>query len=145
MLEALWIVRQFPRQILRDLDRFHHRKLSDWWRGTRDADGNLVLSSYELLVYLEFMDTEGAFKTQAERGGRWPDWKQMLAEVANEGYRMRASYHAVHSTDDHDVRFDSSDLEFVDPVDYAERKELEQAESVEAAQTEPELAEIGWM
>lgn len=119
-MAALWIVRQFPRQILRDLDRFHGRKLADWWRGTRDTDGHLVLSSYELLTYLEFMDEEGAFKTDAERGGAWPTWQQMLAESTNEAYRFRASYHMVSSRGE--SSFDPSDFEFIDPVIRAQRE-----------------------
>lgn len=114
MLEALWVVRQFSKQIRRDLHRFHGLKLADWWRGKRDQAGQLVLSSGELLDYLEFMDDEGAFKT-ALRGGRWPDWKQMLAETTNEAYRLRASYHAAHSTPDVDARFDPEPLYFIGP------------------------------
>jgi len=62
------------------------------------------------------MDENGAFKT-ATRGGGWPDWKRMLAEGVNEQYRMRASYHAAHSTKENDVRFDPSTLYFLDPVE----------------------------
>jgi hypothetical protein len=142
-MTALWIVRQFPRQIRRDLDRFHSRKLADWWRGTRDASGELLLSSDELLDYLEWMDEAGAFKTDADRGGAWPSWQQMLAENTNESYRLRASYHTVSSQGQ--STFDSSDYEFVDP---AVRRRREIADGVDAeeqqkAQQEFE-AEIGF-
>lgn len=142
MLEALWIVRQFPKQILRDLHRFHNGlKLADWWRGTRDADGELKLSSYELLVYLEFLDEESAFKTAAERGGRWPDWKQMLAESVNESYRMRSSYFAIHS-EDGKAGFDTTGFEFIDPVErQARQRAIDAADEANAkAQAEFESA-----
>lgn len=103
------------------------------------------LSSRRLLVLLEHLPDTSAFKTAAERGGRWPDWKQMLSEIANEGYRFRASYHAVHSTDDHDATFDPSQFEFVDPAVRRQLEEQAKQEAEVAAQTEPELAEAGWM
>lgn len=90
------------------------------------------------------MDENGAFKT-AVRGGRWPDWKQMLAEVANEGYRLRSSYHAANSTDENDARFNPSELEFVDPAVQELRDEQARLESEKSAQTEPELADAGWL
>lgn len=141
MLGALWIVKQFPRQILRDLDRFHGRKLADWWRGTRDANGDLVLSSYELLAYLEFMDEDGAFKAAAERGGRWPTWKSMLAEAANQGYRMHASYLAAHGVEDVS---DTSEYEFVDPAVAVERKRVEDEKAAKAVVSNAKFeSEIG--
>lgn len=144
MLQALWMVRQFPRQIRRDLDRFHGRSLGNWWRGTRDAHGHLVLSSSELIDYLEFMDDEGAFKT-AMRGGQWPDWKRMLAESANQQYRSLAWYLAFKSDDDHDFTFDPSDHEFVDPAVQVLLDEQRKRDAEQAAKTEPELADAGWM
>lgn len=139
------MVRQFPKQIRRDLHRFHHGlKLGDWWRAARDESGELVLSSSELIDYLEFLDDDGAFKTAA-RGGRWPDWKQMLAEAVNEQYRLRAWYLAFKSTEDNDYTFDPSEHEFVDPALQKLRDEQEARDAQLAAQTEPELAEAGWM
>lgn len=137
------MVRQYPRQVRRDLDRFHHRRLADWWRGTRDESGDLVLSSSELIDYLEFMDDEGAFKT-AMRGGRWPDWKQMLAESHNEQVHLRAWFQWSKSTEDNDFTFDPSDFEILDPVERALREEQSEAEAALAAQTDPELADAGW-
>ncbi len=94
MLEALWIVRQFPRQIRRDLDRYHGRRLADWWRGT-ERDGELVLSSSELLDYIEFLDEDGAFK-RAVRSGGYSRLEGMIADTHNEVAWLRASYHAVN-------------------------------------------------
>lgn len=118
MLAAQWIWRQFPRQIASDLrSRGLHIK---WWlRGTRGGDGDFLLSSYELLEILEFLPDESAFKTAAERGGRWPDWKRMLAESVNESYRMRSSFQAANS-ENAEAGFDTADIEFVDPVVRAE-------------------------
>ena len=111
--------RQFPRQIASDL---HLRGLhiKHWLRGTQGADGDPILSSYELLYILDSLDDESAFKTQAERGGRWPIWKQMLAEVANESYRFRSSFHAANS-ENGSAAFETADIEFVDPIVRAER------------------------
>ena len=119
--------RQFPRQIASDL---HTRGLhiKHWLRGTRGADGDLILSSYELLYILENLDDESAFKKQAERGGHWVDWKQMLAEIANESYRFRSSFQAANS-EDGDAWFDTKPLEFVDPVDRAARAKAEKAKA----------------
>lgn len=90
------------------------------------------LSSRRLLVLLEHLDDDSAFKTAAERGGRWPTWKQMLAEIANESYRFRSSYHAVNSTPDNDARFDPSKFEFLDPIDEKLRAEREAEEAAAA-------------
>lgn len=142
-MEALWIWRQFPKQIASDL---HARGLhiKHWLRATRGADGDLILSSYELLYILEFLPEDSAFKTAA-RGGRWPLTTLMAAETLNEAYRFRASYHAAHSTDENDVRFDPTDWLFIDPVVAQAEAEQERAEAAIAAQTEPELTEAGWM
>lgn len=142
-MAALWIVRQFPRQILRDLDRFHGRKLADWWRGTLGDDGRPVLSSYELLIYLEFMDEAGAFKTDADRGGAWPTWQQMIAETTNEAYRFRASYHLVSSRGE--STFDPSDFEFVDPVIRQQRERNTEADAEAAKDSQQRFeADIGF-
>lgn len=70
---------------------------------------------------------------------------QMAAESVNEQYRFRASYHAAHSTDEHDVRFDPEPFYFVDPVVVKARAELEAVEAEIAEQTVPELSDAGWM
>jgi hypothetical protein len=78
-----------------DLSRYHQLKLSDWHRATRRPDGRLVLSSYELLELLEFLPSEGAFKTAA-RGGEYSEadvvWRHMASEIG----KLRATMHAVH-------------------------------------------------
>lgn len=143
-MAALWIVRQFSKQIRRDLHRFHHGcKLADWWRGTRGPSGDLVLSSSELLNYLEYMDEGGAFKTDAQRGGAWPGWKQMLAENTNEAYRFRSSYHLVSSRGE--STFETEGLEFIDPV-IREQRERNAAADAEAARDSQDRfeAQIGW-
>lgn len=90
------------------------------------------------------MDEEGAFKT-AGRGGRWPDWKTMLAESVNEQYRMRASYHAAHSTDDNDVRFDPAKWYVLDPVDRELRSKAAEEEAKDVQQSVDEFnAELGF-
>lgn len=134
-MAAVWIWRQFPKQIARDLHRFHQLRIADWHRGARDADGHLILSSYELLNYVEYLDDEGEFKTAAERGGRWPDWKQMLAENVNESYRMRSTYAAVNS-EGGDAAFDTSEIEFVDPVERERRAKADTAKAESDAKSQ---------
>lgn len=69
----------------------------------------------------------------------------MLARSANMQTHHLAWYLAVHSTDDADLRFDPDPHLFIDPVDAVKLREQEQAEREQAKQTEPELAEAGWM
>lgn len=79
------------------------------------------------------MDDEGAFKT-ALRGGRWVDWKQMLAESVNEQLRFRAAYQGARGGEE--WFFDASEYELVDPATRAERaaEEAERAEEQALAQ-----------
>lgn len=140
-MAAVWIWRQFPRQIAVDLRRFNlHIK---WWhRGTRGDDGDMLLSSYELLEILENLPETWAFKTAAERGGRWPTWQQMLAETTNESYRLRAAYHVVNGGED--AGFDPSPFEFVDPVDRQRREQFKAAQAEQEARAQTEFEnEIG--
>ena len=142
--DAAWFWLRWPEEIESDL-LLRGVDIGLWHRLTINPDtGAPYLSSRRLLAVLEHLPDDSAVKTAA-RGGRWTDWKQMLAEVANEAYRFRASYHAAHSTDDNDVRFDPTPFEFVDPVVAEVRAEVERAEAEVAAQTEPDLADAGWM
>ncbi len=133
MLIAQWIWRQFPRQIASDL-RPLGLHIKHWLRGTRGSDGDLILSSYELLEILEFLPEESAFKTAAERGGRWPDWKQMIAEGVNESYRMRSAFQAANS-EDGKAGFDTEPFEFLDPIDARARDEAGATKEAETARS----------
>lgn len=116
-----------------------------WHRLTiNPLTGGPYLSSRRLLILIDKLPEESELKT-ANRGGRWTLAMQMAAESVNEQYRLRASYHAAHSTDEVDVRFDPEPWFFVDPVVAAARAELEAAEAEIAEQTVPELADAGWM
>lgn len=86
-MEALWIWRQFPRQIASDLSQFHHRRIAEWHQ--------FAMSSYELLELLEFMPEHGAFKTAA-RGGEYSEDQLVWRHISNELARLRATMHAVH-------------------------------------------------
>lgn len=86
-MEALWLWRQFPRQIASDLSQFHHRRIAEWHSGE--------MSSYELLELLEWMPERGAFKTSV-RGGEYSDEELTWRHIANELARLRATMHAVH-------------------------------------------------
>lgn len=87
VLQALWIWRQFPRQIASDLSQFHGRRIAEWHRGD--------MSSFELLDLIEFMDDDGALKT-AMRGGEYSEDQLAVRHLANEVARLRATMHAVH-------------------------------------------------
>lgn len=142
MRQALWIWRQFPRQIASDLRRHYRLHIKHWHRGTRGPDGDLLLSSYELLELLEHLpEDDSAFKAAAERGGRWPSWKKMLAEATNQSYRMHASYLAAHGVE----VGPTTDYEFVDPVEREAREKAAQAEAEADAQRQARFeAEIGF-
>jgi len=104
-----------------------------WHRLAINPDtGGPYLSSRRLLVILEGLPEKSRFKT-ALRDGRWPSWQRMLAELANEAYRFRSSFQAANS-EEGKAWFDTTDVEFVDPVDRAERARRDAAD-VEAAKT----------
>ncbi len=110
-----------------------------WHRLTLNPEtGTPRLSSRRLLVILDTADGDGPFKTAADRDGRWPDWKQMLAELTNEAYRMRSSFFAVNS-EDGAARFDTTPLEFVDPVDERLRAEREAEKEKQAQQSQSDF------
>ena len=92
MWQAIWVWRKFPRQISSDL-RCRGLHIKHWLRGTRGADGDMLLSSYELLEFLEFLPEDSAFKTAARRGG-WTTDQKMWAAIYNEVARFRASFHS---------------------------------------------------
>ena len=90
-MEALWIWKQFPRQIASDLSQYHHRRIAEWHQGD--------MSSYELLELLEYMDDRGAFK-RAARGGEWSKEEAIWVHIANEIAKLRATTHVVHGGKD---------------------------------------------
>lgn len=135
----MWL--RWPTEIEIDLlDRGYD--IAHWHQLTINPEtGTPRLSSRRLLTLLEFGPEDGPFKTAAERGGRWSSWKQMLAEIANEGYRFRSSYHAVNSTPENDARFDPTKFEFLDPIDQEIRAKRE---AEEAAAADEFNAQIGY-
>lgn len=86
-MKALWVWKQFPRQIASDLSRYHHRRIAEWHSG--------VMSSYEMLELLEFMEPKGAFKT-AVRDYEYSEEDQVWRYIATELAKLRATMHAVH-------------------------------------------------
>lgn len=86
-MEAVWLWRQFPRQIANDLSRFHHRRIAEWHQEK--------MSSYELLELLEFMPEQGVFQ-KAIRCGEFSEEEQVSRHIASELARLRATMHAVH-------------------------------------------------
>lgn len=114
VLEALWIWRQYPRQIANDLSRFHRREMIEWHRGT--------LSSYDLLVFLEFMPAEGAFAA-ALRDQEYSEDQITWRHIANELARLRATMHAVHGGQRYEP-----------PVLLSRAQQIEEAMSAEATE-----------
>lgn len=115
--DAVWFWLRYPREIEYDL-RAHQNGLDIglWHKLTINPDtGAPYLSSRRLLDILEFLPDDGAFKT-ATRDGQWSMKMQIAAASLNEQFRMRASYHAAHSTKECDVRFDPSELYVIDPA-----------------------------
>lgn len=84
-------------------------------------------------MLLENLPDESRYKTVSERGGRLPPALEIAAKGLNEQYRMRASFHAAHSTPDNDARFDPEPFFYLDPVDRAAvaEREAEEAKAVE--------------
>lgn len=143
----MWWWKQWPDEIESDLWIHCNQTDIGWWHQlTINPETNAPrLSSRRLLTLLEHLPEDSEFKTAAERGGRWPEWKTMLARSVNMQTHQLAWYLAMHSSGDVDLRFDPDPLLLIDPVDMARKQEQEQAEQEQAAQTEPELAEAGWM
>lgn len=141
----MWLWLRWPEELETDLLVHYNLDIGLWHRLTINPDtGAPYLSSRRLLVLADRLPDKSEVKTAA-RGGRWPIETQMLSEIANEGLRLRASYHAAHSTDENDVRFDPEPFYFVDPVIAKARAELEAVEAEIAEQTVPELSDAGWM
>jgi hypothetical protein len=109
--EALWIWRQYPKQIASDLSRFHRRQVREWHDGE--------MSSYDLLVLLEFMDDEGALKS-ALRGGEYSERELTQRHHANETARLRATMHAVHGGQRYEPPTLMSKAEQLDQIEEAE-------------------------
>lgn len=80
-MEALWVWRQFPRQIASDLSQYHHRRIAEWHKGE--------MSSYELLELLEYMPERGAFKT-ALRKGEYSEEEIIWRHIANRLSRIES-------------------------------------------------------
>jgi hypothetical protein len=88
------------------------------------------MSSRRLLVLLEYAPEMGPYKT-ALRGGKWPEWMQMIAEIHKEVALDRASNYV---GGDHEYK----PKVFVDPTDRERlhREEVEAEQFVEEAQAE---------
>lgn len=119
--------------------------LKHWHRATRGADGDLLLSSFELLETIDFLPDDGPFKSAAVRGNRWPIMTEILAEIANEQYRMRSSFLAANTVDG-EGWFDTKPFEFADPMVRVKqlREEESKTAAVERSQNDFE-AQIGFV
>ena len=114
VLEALWLWRQFPRQIASDLSRFHRRRIAEWHQG--------AMSSYELLELLEFMPEEGALG-KAVRCGEFSESQKVWRFIATELSKLRAGYHAVHGGEKYVPKVFLTLAEYEEMVDDAESAE----------------------
>lgn len=141
MLEALWLWRQFPRQIASDLSQFHQRRITEWHEGT--------MSSYELLELLEWMPERGAFKT-CLRGGEYDEDQLTWRHIASELARLRASFHAAHGGQRYDPPVLLTKAQQIDEVEDAEASEERREDFFAFATREPaaigagKFAESDW-
>lgn len=133
----------WPTEIESDLWIHCNRTDIGWWhRLTLDPEsGAPRLSSRRLLALLDSLPDESAYKTSAERGGRLTPALEIAAKSLNEQYRMRASFHAAHSTPDNDARFDPAPFFYLDPVD---RAAVAERDAEEARAVEQFNAEMGY-
>ncbi|GAA2436172.1 hypothetical protein [Mycolicibacterium llatzerense] len=91
MWTALWFLKRWPKQIEYDLADKDRSILRDWHRGTRDKRGRLKVTSRELLVLIEYLPDDGAFKMALQgREGDWDEKTQILAGIHEE----LSMYHA---------------------------------------------------
>lgn len=65
----------------------------------------------------------------------------IAAEAHNEIARLRAAFYAVHGGEDGAYE----PFAFINPMKLREQDEQDRRDAAIAAQTEPELAEAGWM
>ena len=91
------------------------------------------------MALLEQLPEASAYKTAADRCGRWPLAVRLAADSLNEQYRLRASFHSAHSTPDNDARFDPEPFFYVDPVDQAAAAELQAGEAKAVEQFNAEM------
>lgn len=116
--------------------------IADWHQDTRDEHGRPKLSSRRMLVVLEHLSEDSAFKT-ALRGGRQSRATRVREETLNEALRLRASYEAVASHGE--VSWDAADYAWLDPQDEIERakRQADEAKEREAAD-EDFYADLGF-
>ena len=116
---AISVWRKYAGQIESDL-LCRGIDIKDWHQGG--------MSSRRLLVLLEHLPDESAFKT-AVRGGRMSRGQRVLEEQLNEQLRLRASYEYVASHGE--VEWDASEFAWLDPVDAVERDRKKAEEEAE--------------
>lgn len=121
---AISVWRQFAGPIESDL-LCRGIDIADWHTG--------VMSSRRLLIVLEHLPDESAFKT-ALRGGRMSRAQRVPEEQLNEQMRLRASYEFVASQGQ--VEWDASEYVWLDPVDAAERDRKKAEEEAEREQSQ---------
>lgn len=100
------------------------------------------MSSRRLLIVLQHLPDESAFKT-AVRGGRQTRAQRIHEEIFNEALRLRASYETIASHGQ--VSWDAADFAWLDPVDARERAEQIAAEDEEEhAASEDFYSDLGF-
>lgn len=97
--EALAFWRMAPRQIASDLRRFFHCTIGDWHQGRLSSFDLLEMFGVTIIddpdtetrtVEIEFAPEDGAV-ADLVRDGERPEWKRMLAQVANISAIFRAA------------------------------------------------------
>jgi hypothetical protein len=112
----------------------------DWHRGTLDQFGALKLSSRRLLVLIDKLDDESAYRT-ALRGGYWSEKQLIQAEIYNELALLRSAYFTVNGPEGSGYE----PFQFVDPIVRIEKAIEQHAEDEEAEQAEEQYyRDMGW-
>lgn len=149
MLEALQILRLWPRQIASDLARFWPRWcIADWHQGRMSSFTLLELFGIDYVDVVEdgqtrklvdpkFAPEQGAV-AKTVRDGDWPEWVAILAEI----HKEQAIFHASHYRRS-DKRYKAT--VFQSPVERRKRHEQAVVDARDLEESEQSFyAQQGW-
>lgn len=133
-MQALWIWRQFPKQVASDLSQYHHRRIAEWHTG--------IMSSYELLELMEFLPERGAFKT-ALRKDEFSEEEQVWRHVANRLSKIESILYVVNTRKASEpLRMFYTMAEMREQLEEAEAAEERREDFFTFADRTPEILEL---